>query len=321
MTDFFLVQYLIPPYLVHFIKKGEYQVKRGSPLIYADTYVQTKMGGVNAKLSLPTMWTKALKAHSYAGFIYIIGNGSKNQFADDQIDELKNDIAKSVMMYNTVYGKGKWAVLYGGDPPDEEKRDIGWVASVFATVHSVPVYAIQCRACAKAMLRGDEPTNDKGDKPVYSDTYAFLAGHMLYETERSDTGKILYAGTTGFRTEENPDTEPVGTTAIIYQLRSYLIAVHAYGGGVATLQEVMFFRDEAKKMLDFDKFVATFKVHVNSYKSKHITDVDAMIATVPYLKQLDAPMNREREAQKTHLKLNGVLSCVHKLEMDNGYQF
>lgn len=71
------------------------------------------------------------------------GHGSKNQLKD--ISEISENLEDLVNDLNKMHGAGKWLAVYGGDPYNPEKPDIGFIMEHLFRKHKIKILAVQCR--------------------------------------------------------------------------------------------------------------------------------------------------------------------------------
>lgn len=172
----------------------------------------------------------------YQVYVNFTGHGSKNQFTEESLQEANEKIDELVKDMNKKHGAGNWAVVYGGDPSNPAKPDIGMVLN---RLHKsrVAVIAIQCDKYAAYMFK-DGDANTLAEGPSY-EVLEHGGAAVVYETEEDDKGVIKFGG-------HDDDYNPVGTTRYIAALCGDKLRYHfALGGGAIAAQEYEFFARES----------------------------------------------------------------------------
>jgi hypothetical protein len=111
----------------------------------------------------------------YAGAYLFLGHGSKGQFKD--VSEMEKVMEEMIQELDGKHGKGKWLLVFGGDPANAEKPDIGYFVKRLKEKHpEIPLLAIQA---------------DEYKKYGVGDYVDFV---YYYPTQRGEAGNILYGG-------------------------------------------------------------------------------------------------------------------------------
>lgn len=157
-----------------------------------------------------------IPAHGYTGAYLFFGHGSKGQFKD--ISEMERATEELVQELNEKHGKGQWLLVFGGDPANAEKPDIGYLVQRVKENHSeVPILAVQA---------------DEYKKYGVGDHVDFV---YYYPTQRDANGDILYGGF-------NKSTGELYGSSRFYLgktfLQSGLSGVVTFGGGNIAKEEV-----------------------------------------------------------------------------------
>lgn len=84
-------------------------------------------------------WGDTLKqVDRHKAAVLVVGFGSKGQYDDPEAAQMQLDqLAES---FDADYGKGKWLVVFGGDP---YKADSPWMVRHLQDNHAAPVLALQ----------------------------------------------------------------------------------------------------------------------------------------------------------------------------------
>ena len=87
-------------------------------------------------------WGETLKlVDRHKAAVLVVGFGSKGQYEDPQAAQMQLDqLAES---FDAEYGKGKWLVVFGGDPYKADSPDVAWMVRHLQDNHAVPVLALQ----------------------------------------------------------------------------------------------------------------------------------------------------------------------------------
>ncbi len=174
------------------------------------------LAGFGATVELKEEELVPLLQKFQAAFLFI-GHGSKAQYKD--ANALKRKIDGIVDKLNRQFGTNNWLAIFGGDPANKEKPDIGFAMHYLATKHNVPILAAQADEYKKYGV-GDHVT------------YAYY-----YPTQRNDSGQILYGGVR--------DGKPVGSTATYLSdafIQNGLKGIIALGGGPIAKEEIDYAR-------------------------------------------------------------------------------
>jgi len=145
--------------------------------------------------------------HGITAFYTLLGHGSVNQIKS--METLTEDLQPLIDSLNSTHGRRKWGILYGGDPANDKKPDIGAVAKLFSE-KGARVVAVQCLQYASYMIGKSSVEGDK-HPPL---TWDWLDAAIVYKTEKKKDGSILFGG---FDTT-NPLHHLVGATRYIITL-------------------------------------------------------------------------------------------------------
>ena len=77
----------------------------------------------------------------YSAAILFFGHGSKSQFANTE--DVLSKVDRVTQELNSIYGKGRWVAVFGGDSYNPEKPDIGAVMKHLKESSKAPILAIQ----------------------------------------------------------------------------------------------------------------------------------------------------------------------------------
>ena len=96
----------------------EYQPERVAKLLLLAAGDQAMM---TQELNL-TQFNAVVASNGYNGAYLFFGHGSKGQFKDTA--EMERALDQVVAEFDNKHGKGKWLLVFGGDPANAEKPDI-----------------------------------------------------------------------------------------------------------------------------------------------------------------------------------------------------
>ncbi len=151
----------------------------------------------------------------YKGAYLFLGHGSKGQFND--VKEMERALDQVVGEFNLKYGQGKWLLVFGGDPANEQKPDIGYLVKRAKEKYpEIPVLAVQADEYKKWGV---------GD---------FVDYVYYYPTQRDADGNILYGG-------NNANGELIGSSKFYLGdefVKSGLSGIVSFGGGAIAKDEV-----------------------------------------------------------------------------------
>lgn len=170
---------------------------------------------------------------NFSATLLFVGHGSKSQFAD--VPALLAEVDKVVTQLNARYSRGNWLAVFGGDPYNPEKPDIGVVMKHLKD-SDVPVMAIQ-----------SDVVIEWGGVDKYIDFVHWVPTATVPETgvdgkpvvvDGQVKVKIVWGGFV--------DGKPVGPTAtylgadFISGPNPILSGVIAFGGGPIALEELKY---------------------------------------------------------------------------------
>ena len=111
----------------------------------------------------------------YSAVYLLLGYGNKGGYRDFAAS--LHQLGDVVQMLNEGHGRGKWAIMFGGDTYNSVFKDIAALAKWLKDTHGVPLVAVQADLCKQSA-----PVDDHVDLVYY------------YPTQRSTSGKILWSG-------------------------------------------------------------------------------------------------------------------------------
>eukprot|EP00035_Acanthoeca_spectabilis_P014148 m.269072 g.269072 ORF g.269072 m.269072 type:complete len:500 (-) comp16064_c0_seq11:4445-5944(-) len=128
------------------------------------------------------------------------------------MEALSKDLQPLIDSLNAEHGFGQWGILYGGDPANDAKPDIGAVARHFSQ-KGARVLAVQCDEYAQYMIQKPKIEGEahKANPPL---SWDWLDAAIIYKTERKKDGSILFGG----YDTTNPLHHLVGATRYIVTL-------------------------------------------------------------------------------------------------------
>ena len=150
-----------------------------------------------------------------AAYLFL-GHGSKNQYKDIEI--LKRNLDSIALELNIKHGKGNWLVVFGGDPANEQKPDIGYAMKYLREMHGARLLAIQADEYKKWGV---------GDHVDYV---------FYYPTQKDADGKILYGGTDAQNHLLGSSRFYLGKDFVSHGMKG----IFTLGGGNIAKQEVIY---------------------------------------------------------------------------------
>jgi hypothetical protein len=175
-------------------------------------------------------WSDTLKTvDSYAGSVLLVGFGSKGQYKDPEEAQMALD--KVADQFDAEYGKGRWLVVFGGDPYNAEAPDVATMAKYLQDHRSAPLLAFQ-----------SDKVKEWGGVDRHLDYVHYVPTTMVPSTaaDGTVTSKIAWGGFL--------DGKPVGPTAaylgedFVGGKRPRLQGMVAIGGGDIAAQEAQYAR-------------------------------------------------------------------------------
>eukprot|EP00656_Telonema_subtile_P002595 TRINITY_DN11170_c0_g1_i1.p2 TRINITY_DN11170_c0_g1~~TRINITY_DN11170_c0_g1_i1.p2 ORF type:complete len:245 (-),score=54.49 TRINITY_DN11170_c0_g1_i1:88-822(-) len=156
---------------------------------------------------------------SYTARVYLTGFGSKMRYKNPEA--ALEQISKYAEVLNTTHGGPEnWILLFGGDPSDPAKPDIGYIAQLAQKKLGVKLLAVQC----------DHVLHNWGGVDKHID-YAFY-----YPTQKDEKGLIQWGGV--------QLGEPIGATSVVFGQskapRDWITTQISLGGGEIAKEEVQF---------------------------------------------------------------------------------
>lgn len=212
----------------NFLRKSGY-------LLPSKALTNLLLAGLFAFLSVPSSGTAVTQFRDFSEFkkhlqgeplVFVVGHGSKSQIADVDLSFKKVD--QIVQEFDQKFG-GRWNVVYGGDPFQENAPDVSHIMHYLHKKHGKRIFAVQIEDAIKYGV----PTFV--DKVFYvpSSKIPTLDAHGKVVMENGKAKlKSLWGGVLG--------GEPVSSTAYLLAYDSPVSHIVAFGGGPIATQEFLY---------------------------------------------------------------------------------